>query len=98
MIFVHTNHATKVGKLVTLTLFSSQSLYCQLSEKLVYSSCELHTWPKSALERDSCPRTVRLHRATEEQGHSHKNQSRDLMLCLPTATKERRCNVCDEKS
>ena len=45
---------------------------------------------------DSCPWTVRLHWATEEQGHSRLRQSRDFMLCLPSATKERRCDVCDE--
>ena len=37
-----------------------------------------------------------LHWATEEQGHSRFHQSRDLMLCLPSVTKERRCDVCDE--
>ena len=37
-----------------------------------------------------------LHWATEEKGHSHLHQSRDLVLCLPSATKERRCDVCDE--
>ena len=53
-------------------------------------------WPRSALEMDSCPWTVRLHWATEEEGHSRLHQSRDMMLCLPSAKKERRCDVCDE--
>ena len=43
---------------------------------------------------DSCPWTVRLHRAKEEQGRSRLHQSRDfmLMLCLHSATKEKRCD------
>ena len=53
-------------------------------------------WPRSALEMDSCPWTVRLHWATEEQGQSRLHQSQDLMLCPPSATKQRRCDVCDE--
>ena len=44
-------------------------------------------WPKSALEMDSSPLT--FHRATDEQGHSRLHQSRDVMLCLPSAAKER---------
>ena len=51
---------------------------------------------KPTLEIDSRPRTVHLHRATEEQYHSRLHQSRDLMLCLPSATKKRRCDASDE--
>ena len=29
-------------------------------------------------------------------GHSHHHQSRDLISCLPSVTKERRCDVCNE--
>ena len=46
-------------------------------------------WPRSALEMDSSPLTLCLHRATDEQGHSRLHQSRDVMLCLPSAAKER---------
>ena len=76
-------------------LHSSQSVWCQLSERLVYTSCELHV-AKPAVEMGSCPWTVCFHWATEEQGHSRLHQLRDLMLFLPSATKERRCSVCDE--
>ena len=37
-----------------------------------------------------------LHWATDVQAHSRFHQSRDLMSCLPSATKERRCDACDE--
>ena len=39
---------------------------------------------------------MRLHWATEEQGHSRLHQSRNMMFCQPFATKERMCDVCDE--
>ena len=38
-------------KPVTLTFFSQQSVWCQLSKRLVYSSCELHMTKVSTGER-----------------------------------------------
>ena len=82
-------------KPVTLTFFFYSSQYDVSSPGDWSTAAVNRIWPGSALEMDSCPWTVRLHWATEEQGHSRPHQSRDLMLCIPSATKERRCDVCD---
>ena len=99
MIFVHTNHATKGGcsegvlmaKASDTDILLEQSVWCHLDLSTAAVNC---IWPRSALEMDSCPWTVRLHRAKEEQGRSRLHQSRDfmLMLCLHSATKEKRCD------
>ena len=87
MIFVHTNYATKVGgpEEVLMAKASdtdiiclSVSQWCQLSERLVYTSCELHM-AIPPLEMDSFPWTVRLHWATKEQVHSRLHQSLDVV-------------------
>ena len=53
-------------------------------------------WPRAALEMGSCLWTVCLHWAPIEQGHSRLNQSRVVMLFLPSAAKKSKCDVCDE--
>ena len=78
MIFVHTNHATKGGSPEwvlmakasdTEIIFIAVSMMSALRETGLHQTCELHV-AKPTLEMDSCPWTVRLHWATEEQGHS----------------------------
>ena len=44
---------------------------------------------------DSCPWTVRIHWATEEQEHSRLHQSRDFMFCLCDKGKKMWCMWCD---
>ena len=84
MIFVHTKYATKGGgpEGILIAKASDTDIIC------IAVNC---MWQSQHM---NCA----LHWATEEQGHSRLHQSQDLMLCLTlhSATKERRCDVCDE--
>ena len=96
MIFVHTNYATKEGgpEGVLVAKASDTDIICiAVSMMSAFRETGLHQlWiacgPASTGDRFLSMNCA--HWATEEQGHSH------LMLCLPSATKERRCDVCDK--
>ena len=64
-----------------------------VSPRLVYSSCELHM-AKVSTGDGFLSMNCASPSAKEEQGRSRLHQSRDfmLMLCLHSATKEKRCD------
>ena len=89
MIYVHTKHATKVrGPEGVLMVKDSDTdiLFIALHTKRQFY---ISFWPRSALSwflSMNCAPPW----ATKEQRHSRLHQSRDVMLCLPSAAKKRR--------